>query len=686
MAQDNNETMKTEKLDSIQKRKVENLIKEDKLCDLVVYLSSINEERNADTLKHTYDYAKRFFWKKMKKKQRRNLQDIMATAHMLYLDLDRAAEHFIESENDIGLQQVLNLGMLYGRYDAVNAVCEYGTMQGKEELMLNREDYDSFLVNKVIPNIQLERDGDDFFLREDILDGCLGQLNVDATEALGPIVKKMKEVGSYDTARKLLLSMYSGDKTLIKETKEEFNAKSGKRKNIDALVEDICKEHGFKLEKKIQQGDEDDYYPLSANLYLVSKDGIDFVLKENIRYRIDFSCLEGFNMESELYTEFEFPGFPQFFGTFKSNGPEMVLMECVKGEQLTKYTDPENLLEKEKTLDVVRQLSRSLKYLHSRDIVYADMKDKNVMYDGTTAKVLDFGMASNRLYKEESTGEEYVHEVTSNAEYACPETIMMSRVYKKSDIFQLGIVFYKLLTGNHPFADGKATENYTERESELVAFSLPNLWNRVNYDYPVFRENTDIKTLVRKMLDKNYKRRPNADTVIYELSMMLGDNGTNPHEDEVSIDTKTYNPARSPDKDHMRPDAKPSKEYVQPGKGYASPSKKAIRIDIVSEDDTQQETIEEQEAMPEVNANRYAPGDIAESLSGNITPGNETAPVNGDYDVISSIKQGTPRLIKPNTPQRTQARQLAGRGHISSAKTYYTYDPSRKRLIEVTRK
>lgn len=512
------------KLTQVQKREVDSIISRNDLCNLIIYLNSLNEERNLDTLKETFATGKRYFWKKLDKAQRKSINDIMGTANLLYLDLDGAAEHFIQSANVTALEQVRELGLLYGRYNAVKRISEYGALHNHEGLRIGGSDYDEFLFFKVLPHITLERDGDEFFFKEDLLEEVFADAGqVDRAKIFKNVVERMYKEGSLDAPRKLLSSLYSKDTQLIKKARREFKARLGKRKNIDDVVEKICTKKGFELVQKIQQGDDDDFYPLSAHLYLLGKRGKRFVLKENIRYKIDFSSLDGYNMELELYSDkLRNAAVPKYMGRLKSKGLEFILLECVRGEQLTRHTDKENLLPTDNVLDVVGKLAQFLDYMHSNGIVYADMKDKNVMYDGENVKVLDFGMASTRLYQEVGSGEEFVYEVISNAEYACPETIMMSRVYKTSDIFQLGIMFYKLLTGKHPFADGKATEDYTERESELVAFSLANLWNKPSFDDDVFVENPELTELVAGMLDKDYTRRPYARDVCYSLEELSG--------------------------------------------------------------------------------------------------------------------------------------------------------------------
>ena len=519
------------KLEKLEKRKVDELITKSDYCGLVCFLASMDsDKRTKESLEQGYEKAKGFLGSHVKDKKR--FHDVLGTAFILYLDLDNATEHFIESGNIQALENTMNLGLTYGRYDSVRKINDYGLIENIPRLRLTREEYCRFLASSVFPQIQLEKEEEEeeknteYFVREDILTNAMEDLGVNngrSQEFLEQVVARMDKEQSRDIPRKLLLSLYSGNDRLIEKQKRRFEKKKGIRRNIDDVVMSICEEQGFDIVGKLQTGDYDDYYPLSAHLYAVEKDGQRMVLKENIRYRIDFSCLDGYNMELELYSRLDHEAFPGFFGSIRKEGIEFIQMGFVEGEGLSRYTTQGNLLDIEKSVKIISDLAEVLQYLHSQGVVYADMKDKNVMYDPTREKIrlLDFGMASDRLFSEED-GEEFIHEVVSNAEYACPETIILSRMYKKSDVFQLGILFYKLLTGSHPFAPGEATTMYEEKASELLGFSLYNLWKEPRYDHPVFETQPELQRLVSTMLDKDYRRRPTPEIVKRRLNSYIG--------------------------------------------------------------------------------------------------------------------------------------------------------------------
>ncbi|MCB9359274.1 protein kinase [Candidatus Woesearchaeota archaeon] len=537
------------RLNMDQKREILGLIEKDELCNIVVYLNGLAQEdpdpkvttRRMGEFGELYKNAKNFFWRKLDREQKKMMNQIVASAYMLHMDY-LSASGFLDEDKE-AQETVLRLAKFYGKYEAIAAVNGTALLNGKSEMMMPREEYDAFLERKVIPNIPLLSDGDDYYIDEDILNAALSDLGKDMA-FLSSIAEKLEEERSYDLPRRLLLSIYSGDKKLIAKAEKSFNDHKGIRKNIDQIVDELCKEEGFEVQGKIQTGDDNDFYPLSANLWSIKKNDLELVLKENIRYRIDFSCIGGYNMEVELYSKLQSDMLPRFYGKVEKGNSEFMVLEKLQGDLLTRYTnaDQSKLLDMQTSVEIVKRLAGFVNHLNDIGVIYADMKDKNVLYDNDTGevKIVDLGMASDRMYQQVIGNRNYhfIHEIVSNAEYACPETAFTGRVYKESEVFQLGIMFYKLLTGKHPFhpgsSDGKhatfATEDYEDRESELIGYALPNIWNRPSFEQRVFKENPVLQVLLTHMLDKDFKKRPSASYVMRILDDFQTEHSIDPYD------------------------------------------------------------------------------------------------------------------------------------------------------------
>jgi serine/threonine protein kinase len=102
-------------------------------------------------------------------------------------------------------------------------------------------------------------------------------------------------------------------------------------------------------------------------------------------------------------------------------------------------------------VDIIRQLADALRYAHGLGIVHRDIKSHNILLTrDLVPKITDWGMS-----KMLSDGEDRKSSIVGySLEYAAPEQISPSEFGKtdsRTDIYQLGVVFYELVTGMIPF-------------------------------------------------------------------------------------------------------------------------------------------------------------------------------------------------------------------------------------------
>ena len=102
---------------------------------------------------------------------------------------------------------------------------------------------------------------------------------------------------------------------------------------------------------------------------------------------------------------------------------------------------------------VARSIASAIKYLHSENIIYRDLKPENVGFSGTQVKLFDFGLskrllpddkASNGLYR--LTGN------TGSLRYMAPEVAMNQFYNTKADTYSFAIVFWQLCSLTVPYA------------------------------------------------------------------------------------------------------------------------------------------------------------------------------------------------------------------------------------------
>ncbi len=124
-----------------------------------------------------------------------------------------------------------------------------------------------------------------------------------------------------------------------------------------------------------------------------------------------------------------------------------LVMEYVPGQDLGELLQQQGALPWPTALHIARQVALALSHAHQLDIVHRDIKPSNIMVlsDGTT-RVLDFGIARVRTSPHISlTG------FVGTPHYAAPEQAQGQEADIRADIYSLGIVLYRMLSGALPF-------------------------------------------------------------------------------------------------------------------------------------------------------------------------------------------------------------------------------------------
>ena len=158
---------------------------------------------------------------------------------------------------------------------------------------------------------------------------------------------------------------------------------------------------------------------------------------------------KAFIAESALAGRLIHPHIAQIFDAGTEPGYSYVVMEYVQGTTLETYCDVTNLLPLPKVVEVVFKCIRALDYAVQRGVIHRDIKPGNILYgaDGDI-KVSDFGASFQEAHSQETT---QLSGVGSPA-YMSPEQIRLDTLTQQTDIYSLGAVLYKLLTGRLPYS------------------------------------------------------------------------------------------------------------------------------------------------------------------------------------------------------------------------------------------
>ncbi|MFZ9886253.1 MAG: serine/threonine-protein kinase [Myxococcota bacterium] len=139
-----------------------------------------------------------------------------------------------------------------------------------------------------------------------------------------------------------------------------------------------------------------------------------------------------------------------------------IAMELLEGQTLARVMG-KGALSPARAMQIGLQVCRSLREAHSKQIIHRDLKPGNIMLlrqedaddqEGDFVKVLDFGLAKTFL----GPGEPALTKAGTflgSPRYVAPEQVEGRAVDPRTDIYSLGCVLYRMVTGRVPF-DGES--------------------------------------------------------------------------------------------------------------------------------------------------------------------------------------------------------------------------------------
>lgn len=140
------------------------------------------------------------------------------------------------------------------------------------------------------------------------------------------------------------------------------------------------------------------------------------------------------------------------------DGDLFFVMELLEGQSLSQVLQAQERLDPDLATHIGAQIADALEAAHRGGIVHRDLKPANVMLmergqDHAFVKVLDFGVAKAHAAGEAETALTRTGVLVGTIEYMAPEQILGRKVDGRTDIYALGVVLYRTITGTNPFRD-----------------------------------------------------------------------------------------------------------------------------------------------------------------------------------------------------------------------------------------
>jgi len=189
-------------------------------------------------------------------------------------------------------------------------------------------------------------------------------------------------------------------------------------------------------------------------------------------------------------------------GTMEGGMP-YVVMELVTGRPIDAWCEERKLSVRDR-VQLFLQVCAAVSYAHQHLIVHRDLKPNNILVtaDGSV-KLLDFGIA--KLLETNADTDVVAADATATTlramtlEYASPEQVSGAQVTTVSDVYSLGVVLYRLLTGKSPYA---VRSNDAARMAEILSDSTPTRPSQVER-----KVDADLDNILLMALRKEPQRR-----------------------------------------------------------------------------------------------------------------------------------------------------------------------------------
>lgn len=151
-------------------------------------------------------------------------------------------------------------------------------------------------------------------------------------------------------------------------------------------------------------------------------------------------------------------------GGVMENGLPYLIMEYVEGTRIDSYCNINGLSLPDR-LALIKKILDAIEYAHSNLVIHRDLKPNNILVtESGDVKILDFGIA--KLLDEDADPDEPLTRTGQRLwtpQYAAPEQVLEKPAQLQTDIYALGMLMYKILSGNSPYQFKEKSIHQVER-------------------------------------------------------------------------------------------------------------------------------------------------------------------------------------------------------------------------------
>jgi predicted Ser/Thr protein kinase len=206
---------------------------------------------------------------------------------------------------------------------------------------------------------------------------------------------------------------------------------------------------GYRIERRIGGGGMGVVYE-AVELSLDRQVALKLIASDAAR---DPAFRERFAAESRIAAQVEHPNVVPIYAVGEHEDVPFLAMRLVSGPNLGEMIASLRHLEPTDAATIISKVAAGLGAIHGAGLIHRDVKPANILLSGPGTRehvyLTDFGVAKQVAETSELTGG---GQVLGTLDYVAPELIERRPADARSDVYALGCVLYKALTGKVPFA------------------------------------------------------------------------------------------------------------------------------------------------------------------------------------------------------------------------------------------
>ncbi|CAI7042484.1 BEM_collapsed_G0002430.mRNA.1.CDS.1 [Saccharomyces cerevisiae] len=209
--------------------------------------------------------------------------------------------------------------------------------------------------------------------------------------------------------------------------------------------------------------------------------------------------------ERSILSEIEHPNIVKLFYSFHDNSKLYLLLQYIPGGELFYHLKEHGTLDETTVSFYAAEISCALRFLHTKGVVYRDLKPENCLLNQRGHLVLtDFGLSKksandSAVDEEDPENVNALYSIIGTPEYCAPEILLGKAYSQNCDWYSLGCLLYDMLVGKPP---------YTGSNHKVIINKIQQ--NKQGPKIP-FYLSEGMKDILNALLKKETAKRWNVD-------------------------------------------------------------------------------------------------------------------------------------------------------------------------------